>query len=90
MTEDDSGRNKQIEETEFIKTYKLEFRMADDLRMSDSVLIIGNGGINEDADLSGYVITLQKLDTLLKEAIRNGIVSIEETNITGTENTFEL
>ena len=66
------------------------------LRMSDSVLIVGNGGIkttrtyDEDADLSGYVITLQKLDALLKEAIRNGKVSIEETNITGTENTFEL
>lgn len=66
------------------------------LRMSDSVLIVGNGGIkttrtyNEDADLSGYVITLQKLDTLLKEAIRKGIVSIEGTNIIGTENTFEL
>ena len=66
------------------------------LRMSDSVLIVGNGGIkntrtyDEDADLSGYVITLQKLDALLKEAIRKGIVSIEETNITGTENSFEL
>lgn len=66
------------------------------LRMSDSVLIVGNGGIkttrtyDEVADLSGYVITLQKLDALLKEAIRNGKVSIEETNITGTENTFEL
>ena len=66
------------------------------LRMSDSVLIIGNGGIknartyDEDADLSGYVITLQKLDALLKEAIKSGIVSIEETNIIGTENSFEL
>lgn len=66
------------------------------LRMSDSVLIVGNGGVkntktyDEDADLSGYVITLQKLDALLKEAVQNGIVSIEETNITGTENTFEL
>lgn len=66
------------------------------LRMSDSVLIVGNGGIkntrtyDEDTDLSGYVITLQKLDTLLKDAIKNGIVSIEKTNITGIENTFEL
>lgn len=38
------------------------------LRMSDSVLIVGNGGIKstrtygEKADLSGYVITIQKLD----------------------------
>ncbi len=66
------------------------------LRMSDSVLIVGNGGIkttrtyDEGADLSGYVITLQKLDALLKDAIRNGIVSIEGTNITGTEISFEL
>lgn len=58
--------------------------------------IVGNGGIkttrtyDEDADLSGYVITLQKLDALLKEAIKRGVVSIEETNITATENTFEL
>lgn len=64
--------------------------------MSDSVLIVGNGGIkntrtyDEDSDLSGYVITLQKLDALLKEAIKNGVVIIEETNITGTENIFEL
>lgn len=66
------------------------------LRMSNSVLIVGNGGIkttrtyNEDADLSGYVITLQKLDALLKEAVKNGVVSIEGTNITGTDNSFEL
>lgn len=64
--------------------------------MSDSVLIVGNGGVkntrtyDEDADLSGYVITLQKLDALLKEAIKSGVVSIEETNITGTENSFAL
>ena len=66
------------------------------LRMSDSVLIVGNGGAkksrtyNEDANLNGYVITLQKLDALLKDAMKKGIVSIEETNITGTENYFEL
>lgn len=60
------------------------------------MLIVGNGGIkntrtyDEDSDLSGYVITLQKLDALLKEAIKNGVVIIEETNITGTENIFEL
>lgn len=48
------------------------------------------GGLGEDADLSGYVITLQKLDALLKEAIKSGIVSIEETTIIGTENSFEL
>ena len=56
MTEDDSGRNKQIEETEFIKTYKLEFHMADDLRMSDSVLIIGNGGIKTQEHMTRTLI----------------------------------
>lgn len=66
------------------------------LRMSDSILIVGNGGIkatktyDDDTDLCGYVITLQKLDVLLKDVIRKGIVSIEGTNITGIENTFEL
>ena len=66
------------------------------LRMSDSILIVGNGGIkttktyDDDTNLSGYVITLQKLDVLLKEVIRKGIVRIEETKITGIENTFEL
>ena len=65
------------------------------LRMSDSILIVGNGGIKatktyDDTDLCGYVITLQKLDVLLKDVIRKGIVSIEGTNITGIENTFEL
>ena len=46
--------------------------------MSDSVLIVGNGGIKrtqtyeEDESLNGYVITLQKLDKLLNHAIKSG------------------
>lgn len=65
------------------------------LRMSDSVLIVGNGGVkntrtyNEDNDLSGYVITLQKLDAILKDSIKRGTVHIE-TDINGIDNTFEL
>ena len=67
------------------------------LRMSDSVLIVGNGGVKntktyeEDDSLNGYVITLQKLDKLLAQAIKNGKVTIEETTITGIDKTeFDL
>ena len=61
------------------------------LRMSDSVLIIGNGGVkdartyNDDAELSGYVINLQKLDDLLRDDIEKGIVVIESTDIIGAD-----
>lgn len=61
------------------------------LRLSDSVLIVGNGGVKgsktyeEDDDLNGYVISLQKLDALLKSDIKNGIVRIEKTEIIGIE-----
>ncbi len=67
------------------------------LRMSDSVLIVGNGGIKntktyeEDESLNGYVITLQKLDKLLDHAIKSGKVRIEETTISGIDKTdFDL
>lgn len=67
------------------------------LRLSDSVLIVGNGGVkdsrtyNEDTELSGYVLTLQKLDELLKLAIKKGDVTIEEHNISMDDNkTFDL
>ena len=61
------------------------------LRLSDSVLIVGNGGVKstrtyqEDEDLNGYVISLQKLDSLLKADIENGIVRIEKTLILGVD-----
>ena len=61
------------------------------LRMSDSVLIVGNGGVKstktyeEDDDLNGYVISLQKLDELLRADIKNGTVRIEKTEIIGTD-----
>ena len=67
------------------------------LRMSDSVLIVGNGGMKntktyeEDESLNGYVITLQRLDKPLGQAMKNGKVTIEETTITGIDKTeFEL
>ena len=61
------------------------------LRMSDSVLIVGNGGVKdtktyeENEDLNGYVISLQKLDALLKTDIKNGLVRIEKTEIIGVD-----
>ena len=61
------------------------------LRLSDSVLIVGNGGVKstrtyqEDEDLNGYVISLQILDNLLKSDIENGIVRIEKTQIIGID-----
>lgn len=51
------------------------------LRLSDSILILGNGGVkktktyNEDDALKGYVITLQKFDTLLKEGVKEGSIA---------------
>ena len=67
------------------------------LRLSDKVLIVGNGGpkttktYNEDLELNGYVINLQKLDELLKLSEQKGRVRILETNIEGIDDTnFEL
>ena len=67
------------------------------LRLSDGVLIVGNGGrkktrtYDEDPELSGYVMTLQKLDALLKAAELKGTITIEKTTIKGLDNnTFEL
>ena len=67
------------------------------LRLSDSVLIMGNGGVKETQtyeesdELSGYVISLQKLDALLKAEEKSGNISIELAEIKGIENKeFEL
>lgn len=40
---------------------------------------------DEDEDLNGYVISLQKLDGLLKSDIENGVVRIEKTQIIGVD-----
>lgn len=65
------------------------------LRMSDKILILGNGGVkktrtyNEDSELNGYVLTLQKFEKLLKEGVDNGSVTITESTIE-TDNIFNL
>ena len=67
------------------------------LRMSDKILILGNGGIkqtktyNENQDLNGYVLDLQKFDSLLKEAESDGSIRVEECELKGIDDkTFEL
>lgn len=57
------------------------------LRLSDKILILGNGGVknsrtyNEDDTLRGYVITLQNFERLLKEGQQKGLVTITEKTI---------
>lgn len=57
------------------------------LRLSDKILILGNGGIKksrtyeEDDSLRGYVVTLQKFEELLREGQRDGSVTITEKTI---------
>lgn len=65
------------------------------LRLSDRILILGNGGVkktktyNEDKSLEGYVITLQKFERLLREEQRLGTVEITYKEII-TGKTFDL
>lgn len=105
--------NKMLHQTGFLERYfRPEGKMKDRvcalpietsklrlycLRMSDSVLIAGNGGIKnsqtyqENPELSGYVLTLQKLDELIKLAVRKGEITIEEHTISDIDyKTFEL
>lgn len=67
------------------------------LRMSDQILIVGNGGVkstrtyNEDPILSGYVLDLQKFEKLIEAGLKNGSLSIEEKEIVGSKGkTFNL
>ena len=61
------------------------------LRISNRILIVGNGGVkntrtyDESAELSGYVMDLQKFDELLKQAQEEGSIVIEQNVITGIE-----
>lgn len=65
------------------------------LRLSDGILILGNGGVKnsrtyqEDDSLRGYVLTLQKFEEILKEGQRGGSITITERTIE-TDNTFEI
>lgn len=65
------------------------------LRLSDHILVVGNGGIKdtrtyeEDDQLQGYVMTLQKFERLLRQEAEKRNVNITETEIQ-TDLTFEL
>ena len=103
---------KIIEHGALERFFRIEGKMKDDLcalsldshklrlyclRISDQILIIGNGGVKttrtyqEDESLNGYVMDLQKFDQLLKEAQKTGQISIENNVITGIDTaTFRL
>ena len=65
------------------------------LRLSESILILGNGGVKksrtyeENEELSGYVLTLQNFDKLIKEGVKDGTITITENTIE-TDNTFDI
>lgn len=65
------------------------------LRLTDRILIVGNGGVKktqqyeEDSILNGCVMTLQKFEQLLKDEIANGNVIMTESTIE-TDIIFEL
>jgi hypothetical protein len=65
------------------------------LRLSNHILILGNGGVkttktyNEDDELKGFVMTLQKFERLIKEGVRNGSISLSE-NVIETDQIFDL
>ena len=65
------------------------------LRLSDKILILGNGGVkktrtyDEDDALKGYVITLQNFDRLMRAGVKDGTISVTE-NIIETDKTFDL
>lgn len=65
------------------------------LRLSDKILILGNGGIkktktyDEDDTLKGYVITLQNFDRLIRTGVKDGTIVVTE-DVIETDNTFDL
>lgn len=65
------------------------------LRLSESILILGNGGVkdtrtyNENDELRGYVVTLQNFDRLIKDGVKDGTITITENTIE-TDNTFDI
>lgn len=67
------------------------------LRISDQILILGNGGAKltrsyqEDEILSGYVMDLQTFDKVLLNAQKSGKITIEKNMITDIQSaTFEI
>lgn len=65
------------------------------LRLSDSILILGNGGVkktrtyDEDCELRGFVVTLQNFDKLIKDGVKDGTITISENEI-DTDKTFDI
>jgi hypothetical protein len=65
------------------------------LRLSDKILVLGNGGIkktrtyNEDDTLRGYVLTLQNFEKLIREGEKDGTISITANTIE-TDKTFDI
>ena len=65
------------------------------MRLSDSILILGNGGIkktrtyDEDEELRGFVVTLQNFDKLIKQGVEDGTITITENEI-DTNKTFDI
>ena len=65
------------------------------LRLSDCILILGNGGVkntrtyNSNDELRGYVVTLQNFDKLIKQGVKDGTITITENTIE-TEKTFDI
>lgn len=65
------------------------------LRLSDKILILGNGGVKttrtyeEDPNLKGHVLTLQKFENLLRRGVNDGTVILTESHIE-TDEIFEL
>lgn len=61
----------------------------------DKILILGNGGVKntktyeESKELSGYVLTLQNFDRLVKEGVKDGTITVSENRIE-TDKTFDL
>lgn len=67
------------------------------LRISDQILILGNGGVKntrtyqESNELNGYVMTLQSFDKALKKAQQQGRITIERNVITDIKSAvFEI
>lgn len=61
------------------------------LRISDEILILGNGDVKrtakyeDDSRLYGYALDLKKFDQLLRKDIEDGIVTVEERELTNIE-----
>lgn len=67
------------------------------LRLSDKVLVLGNGGVKtvakyqESEELSGYVMDLQAFDAIIKEEKRKGTISYEQTGLSEiTDKYYEI